>query len=202
MSDSTIDAKRDVLVTASSTIAVEAITIAAAITAGSGDPTQTPEKGTFTISGAGAGSGNSITNTVEASISNAKDADPTKWGILADGGVYVHATDKSSIKADAGGFALALTLSTSGKFKSVAIGLAAAENRITNSVDAFVRNSTVKASGALHDIAADGVRVEVVGTPTIQAPTIAGALAATGAGTGAGSGNYITQNARGRTRRR
>ena len=68
---------------------------------------------------------------------------------MAGGGVLVHATDTSSIVADAGGFAFALILSTAGKFKSVAIGLAAAENRITNSVDAFMRNSTVKASGAL-----------------------------------------------------
>src|SRR5262249_21344944 len=42
----------------------------------------------------------------------------------------------------------------------------------------------------------DGVRVEAVGTPTIKALTIAGALAANATGTGAGSGNFVTENAR------
>ena len=112
--------------------------------------------------------------------------------------MFVRATDTSTITADAGGFAVALILSTSGKFTSVAIGLAAALNTITNSVDAFIAGSTVKASGTLASpFASDGVHVEAVGTPTIKALTIAGAVAANGSLTGAGSGNYVTENARG-----
>src|SRR5262249_30084807 len=144
---STINSAGRVLGTADSTISVEAVTIAAAITAGSGHSCQTPEKGTSTVSGAGAGSGNSITKTVEASITHATTTG--SFGILAAKGVEVRATDTSTITADAGGFAIALILSTSGKFVSVAIGLAAAQNTITNSVDAFITGSTVDASGKL-----------------------------------------------------
>src|SRR4029078_9291833 len=116
------------------------------------------------ISGAGAGSGNSITNTVEASITNATKTG--RFGIIAAKGVEVRATDTSTITADAGGFAISLILSTSGKFFSVSIGLAAAHNTITNRLDAFITGSTVKASGKLAaPFDTDGVRVEAVGTP-------------------------------------
>ncbi len=177
-SGSEISASRDVIVTASSTISVEAVTIAAAA-AGSGDQTLVPEKGNFTFSGAGAGSGNAITSTVEASITNATDADPTKWGINAGGGVDVRATDTSTSRQTP---AASRSRSSSARAASSRPSRSASRPRRTRSRTASTRSSATRRSrrpGKLQAISTDGIRVEAVGTPQIQALTIAGAVAAT-----------------------
>ena len=183
---STISSAADVVVEATSTTHIEAVTIAGALTGGGGGPSA----GTvIAISAAGAGSGNDVSNVIEAAI---RDAIATPGpAIVAAGGVRVSAIDDSTITADAGGFAIALVWSAQGSFFSLAIGLSAAKNDIANTITATIANSTVRAGGRLDAGSSfDGVVVEATSTATIDALTIAGSAASL-AGSGAGSGNDI-----------
>ena len=193
---SSADAGGDVVVHALANTRLEAFTIAFAVSAGAGGGTSQGEIN-IDISGAGSGSGNSITTTVNASIVNATRSDEP--GIQAGGGVHVHAQDTSTIMADAGAFAFTARFETQAEAFAGAVGLSAARNNITSTVDAAITNSTVFAAGALsaRDTATDAtgaIVVEAISQPTIDALTIAGAgTLGQGAGAGAGSGNYIVQ---------
>ena len=208
---SSVDAEQgDVTVMAYSAPAIIARTIAGALTV---DNTATGSGNkSISIAAAGAGSGNSITTNVSASIEQGSHV------TSEHGGTRVRAVDGSTISADAGGFAVSITVAKASKqFLNLAIGLSAAVNTVENTVGASVSASTVIAGGALGKLDALGLSlpvspnaIEVVsltgpsprGPPdceppagqsvcaTIEAVTIAGA-GASGAGAGAGSGNYI-----------
>ena len=104
------------------------------------------------------------------------------------GGMSIYAT--SQITADAGGLSIALKLGESDGL-SISVGIGAAVNHITNTIQAFVADSTV--AGTL------GVDIAATSTATIDAFTLGGAIDAnigegTGfdlTGAGAGSGNTI-----------
>ena len=133
------------------------------------------------FAGAGAGTHNTVTNTVEAYISNGSEV-----GSATDplGSVTLSAADSTEIIADAGGAALALGDDAS----AVSIGASVAINTVTASVRAEVEDSNVTAGS---------VQISAVGMPVIDALTIAGSFSGSNdsvafGGAGSGSGNYIT----------
>ena len=132
----------------------------------------------------GAGSRNVIDDTVDAIVDGGT--------VTASGAVAVSATDAAAIRADGGGFALAVALSESGDFNaSGSFGAAVAINQITNEVYATIRG------GAIDQAAS--VAVTATSDEQIDALTLGGALSATltqgsaftFAGAGSGSGNQI-----------
>ncbi len=114
------------------------------------------------IGAAGAGSGNTVTNTVQAYIEGDSSVTTTK-----SGDVIVSASDTSGIQAIAGGLGIGLGVGTVGGGGS--LGVAAANNYISNDVYAFVDGSTVNAMG--------GVSVTATEKATIFTITVGGALA-------------------------
>ncbi|MDK9703142.1 MAG: DUF4347 domain-containing protein [Sulfuritalea sp.] len=150
--------------------------------------------GGFGGSGAGSGSGNTVGNTVAAYISNSIG---TGKGVSTGGGaVKLTANDSTTINAVAGALAFA-GAGGAGGGAAVAIGVAAATNNITNSVSAYVDNSSVSAATQNIELAANE-------TASIGATTIGGTLAGSGgagggvsvAAAGAGSGNTIANTVR------
>ncbi len=95
---------------------------------------------------------NSITTTIDAYVSNSQK-------IEATGSILVSATDSSSIGALAGGAAGA------GK---VAIGAAVSTNDISNTIEAYVKRSTVESTGS-------GFEVSATSTSKIDSLTVGGA---------------------------
>ncbi|MFO0928938.1 MAG: hypothetical protein U0736_18270 [Gemmataceae bacterium] len=182
---SSVIAAGDVLVTANSSPKIRALTIGAA-----GGVTISGGQGfSAAFAGAGSGSGNQVANTVQALIVGST-VDST------GGQLRVTATDASVIYADAGAFAVALSLAQQGAASvNLAVGASAAANQVTNVARAAVLAfSTVSAAG--------DVTVAALSTSRIDTLTIAGALSATiagggsaatinFAGAGAGSGNQI-----------
>ncbi|MFN8197169.1 MAG: hypothetical protein U0R72_02430 [Nakamurella multipartita] len=150
---------------------IDALTVTGTLAAGNGGPNAAA---TVTIAGAGAGSRNTIDADTRAAVTDST--------VRTAGAVTIRASTAGRVTADAGGFAVALALSTAGKPPvSVAAGLSAAVNQITGDTTAEFTGSTVTASG---------VTVQAVATTTIAALTIGGA-AGSAAGSGAGSGNTI-----------
>ncbi|MBL8483077.1 MAG: hypothetical protein JNJ60_12835, partial [Rhodocyclaceae bacterium] len=177
--DSSVDAA-SVALDASSAQQINALTLAgsAAVSTGGDD----------VFSGAGSGSGNDIDATIEALI------DPST--VTTTGDVSVHASDNSSIDADAGTAALAVTTGgqNSSKASAVSVGAAAARNDVNTYTRAAIEHSTVTAGG--------NVDVQATSTTHIDALTFgfAGSLANSQggsnalAGAGSGSGNFITKS--------
>ena len=168
-----ITATGSVTVKTTATPTIKAFTIAGAIAAGTGGNNASTQ---LTLTGAGAGSKNTIGGSNTASISAGT--------VVAGGAVTVSANDTSYVQADAGGFAIALVKSTSGNFFSLALGLSVAINSITRTLDASIDPSSVTAAGT------GGVVVEAINSATISALSMGGA-ASSDAGSGAGSQNTI-----------
>ena len=137
------------------------------------------------VSGAGAESINAVASTVEALVSSS--------AILADGTVTVTASDTSLIDAIAGSAGLA-GAGGAGAGVGVGFGISVADNRIGNvTIDGAARQNTVTAkilNSTVGSVArpSGAVLVEATATSTIDAWTVAGALAgAGGAGGGVGA---------------
>jgi hypothetical protein len=137
-------------------------------------------------SGAGAGVGNTISNAIDASITN----NSVVVEHVDDGaGVTVSAIDAAEIIADAGGVGLAASFG-SGLGINLSIGVAISDNDIHNTVSAVIDNSIVTAS--------DAVRVNASEAAAIKAFAIgfagAGGVSSTGGLvlSGAGAGTYNT----------
>ena len=145
---------------------------------------------------AGAGSGNVINDTVSAYAQGGPNTAAKPVGLQATGPLSVTATNTPAITADAGGFGIALNLSTkSGQTTATAsVGVGVAINNVTANTTAAVRDLTANANGA---------SVVATSGSTINALTIAGAVSAAlsqgpafgFAGAGAGSGNTVVANA-------
>ena len=91
------------------------------------------EKTGFAFSGAGAGSGNTIRNTIEAAIKNGSTVTTT-----GTGEVSLSAMDASTIIADAGGVAIAVGASGQETGGAVSIGVSIADNVIENQAKAYI----------------------------------------------------------------
>ena len=118
-----ITAAGAVTVKTTATPTIKAITIAGALdvtNAKGGNAASTQ----MSLAGAGAGSRNTITGSNTASISAATVTVGT-----AGGSVTVSANDTPTVYADAGGFAIAIAISSTGKFSTLALGLSAAVTR-------------------------------------------------------------------------
>ena len=160
---------------------VEALTIAGAV-AGSNDD--------VAFGGAGSGSGNYVSSTIEAVIVDSTVT--TTAGNLA-----LHATDGSIINADAGSGAVAVTVGGDSTQSSVAAGAAAAYNEVRTTARAAI----IDTDDVVQLVAVAGAAsLEARSTANIDAFTFgfAGALSAGGsdtaigiAGAGSGSGNSI-----------
>src|SRR5262249_30646782 len=118
-----------VSVTASTTALIDVVTygIAGALSAGS--------SGGFGIAAAGSISLNSIHNTTDARI--------TGSAVNTTGPVTVHATDSSTITADAGGASTAIGSGGSAPTGTGAAAASVSINSVSNTVNAVVDSSTL-----------------------------------------------------------
>lgn len=163
-------------VLAQTDLVIRALTVTGTLAAGTGG---SQPSSTVTIAGAGAGSRNTIDGTTRAALTGST--------VRTAGTVRVRAATLGEVNADAGGFAISLTVPATGQQPvSVAAGLSAAVNHITGRTVAELTGD---------DITATGVTVQAVSTTTITALTIGGALGSA-AGSGAGSGNTIATELR------
>jgi hypothetical protein len=148
----------NISVLADSAAEIDALAFAGALSVAQGQTA-------LSLSGAGTGSYNTIANTVDASILNGADVD-------ALGNISLSATDSSTITSDSGAVAVALAFGSKNAI-AAAIGISIANNDINNQIQA-----TITGSGTTVDAATGGVDLTATSTATIDALTIAGALAA------------------------
>jgi len=176
----TVTSAGDVVLSATSTAVIDALTIAGGGSFAGG------KGGGVAISGAGSGSGNTIDNTVEATICSGSTVE-TPGG----GAVKLTAVDNSTITADAGGVGVAIAGGQGGGV-SVSVGVSVADNDIGNDVQAVVDAATIVSGGE--------VELAATSTATINAVTFGGAVAiAGGAGggiSGAGAGAHAINEIR------
>ncbi len=166
-----------VSLSATETATIEALTLGGAIGGGA-----TGGVG-VEIGGAGAGSGNTIGDTVEAYIQDGSTVSSMT------GDIALEASNKPSITANAGGIGIGVGIGgTVGIAASLGVSFAA--NIEKDTVKAYIRNSQVTATGNLGLTATERA--------TIQALTIGGTVAVGGGSTGAGgvaiagAGSYNT----------
>ena len=149
------------------------------------------------LSGAGSGAYNTIDNTIAAYIQDCTG----NYSVHANGGGHsLNASDDNSVRADSGGYAIAIAASAEGRFNGgAAIGASESNNAVGqgsgDSVEAYIDNSTVTA--------ASNVTIKATTTVKIDASAIGGSLSAAGsgdtglsgalAGAGAGTVNTLTQ---------
>ena len=155
-----IDNGNNVSVAATEQATISTLTIGGAVSAGSGGVIGAG------VGFAGAGSGNTIGNNVEASVRDGATVTTT-----GSGGVSVEAQDTPTIDAIAG--ALGLTVGNLGLIGfGLSAGNAYASNSITDHVLAYVDQATIGSAG--------GVTVSASETATITSLTIGAAVAAGG----------------------
>jgi hypothetical protein len=167
---STVDDAGSVSVTANSTAAISAITVAGSLAGAFG--------GNITgvgIAFAGAISINHIHNEIHALVTGNSTISDT-------GAVVISATDASAIIADGGGFAIAIAGAADGIAIGVGVGASVAINDIGNDVLAGVENSRL--------LGVRGLSVTASSQSSIDALSLmgAGALAISGVGAGALAG--------------
>jgi hypothetical protein len=177
--DSTVTSGGNVALLAASTPTIYALTIGGAVAVGSSN-----QKTGFAFSGAGAGSGNTIRNTIEAAIKNGSTVTTT-----GTGAVLLTATDASTIVADAGGVGIAVGASSQGTGGSLSVGVSIADNLIENKAKAYIDGSTVTAAGNIELTAVSAAKIDAL---TIAGAVGVGASATKGgyAGAGAGAASY------------
>ncbi len=169
MKDSSIDASGALTQTATSSQTINATVIAASVAIAVG-------AGGAAGSGAGASTENHVNDQVRAYI-DGSGAD----GITATG-VTQTATDSSSITVLTGAASLAGTVGFAGGLAaSIAIGVALAENYISNDVEAFIANATVTTT-------VGAVALTATETATIDSTAFAASLAVGITSFGAGIG--------------
>ena len=137
------------------------------------------------FSGAGAGSGNTIDNTIQAYVEDCTGMQPESLSVLA--------TDHSVITATAVAVAMSVALAdVFGLATAISMGGSATVNQINNDVEAFVDDSTLTPVGP--------VKIESVESSSITAVSVGAAFAASntsigisaaGAGAGAVATNTI-----------
>ena len=156
------------------------------------------------LTGALAGAGSGATNTIDTRVSaHISESGGSKKVASNAGSVTLTANDESSIRADAGGFAVALSLSGSSGTGGGAgsVGAAISRNIIGTAEDrhwvkAYIESSDVEA-------AAGGVTLSATASTVIDALAMGGSLSGAGssgsgatgalAGAGAGATNDVIQ---------
>ncbi len=166
-----------------------AVTVAGGVAVGVG------EDAGLAFALAGAGSSNTIDNTVTASITNSTGAgaNGTQLGVSTQNGgaVSLSATDNSDILADGGGTSVAVGVPTDpiSLGASIAIGAGYATNSITNVTKAFIDDSTVASAGKVTITATSNATI--ASTAFGVALSVAGGLVA-GSAAGSGAASYNT----------
>ena len=155
-----VTAATGVTLSATEMATITALTIGGAIAAGVGGGAGVG------VGGAGAGSANTVKDTVEAVITNGSTV------LTTGGNVGLTATDTAMITANGGGVGIALGVGVVGVGVSAGVGYA--NNDIEDQVRAFIDGSSVTAAGA--------VNVSATEKATIQSFTIGGAVSAAGGG--------------------
>ncbi len=163
---------------------------------GSGSNSTTNTGFAGALAGAGSGASNTIDNAIAAYINNCTNSD---YVHANDGALSLTASDATSVRADSGGYAIALAASKggSGGQGAGAIGASESNNLIGQegngeSVEAYIENSTVTAAG--------DVTIMATSTATIDALAIGGAGSGSGTG-GTGLSGQLVGAARGRSTR-
>jgi hypothetical protein len=189
---STILAGDGVALHAASTSDIISVTIAGAAGGAGGSSVG------LMFSGAGSGSDNRVDNTIKSYISDFTNADQTITRSTVEtsnhGMVSLTALDNSGILAVAGSLSFSLTGGGVGGV-TVTVGASAANNWITNTVQSYIKNSTVGTSA----YPAGDVLLSASSNSSILSITVAGAGGGAGggvggivgSGAGSGSGNYV-----------
>jgi hypothetical protein len=184
---STVSSGGGVLVAATETATIAALTIGGAVAVGASGGGGSG----VGVAAAGAGSGNTVKNRVRAYLSRTKGG--ATRVTAGNGNVNVTALDTSTVTANGGGVGVGIGVASAGNGVGVTVGISAAANDVENDVWAYIDNATVSAT-------AGNVAVSAKETATIKALTIGGAVAvgASGGGNGvgiggagAGSGNTV-----------
>ena len=178
ITDATVSGAGGVVMNATEGAQIEALTVAGTFSVATGS------SGAVGFGGAGAGSGNTIDNTVSSTIVGGS---MVSTGMA--GAVQVTASDTAGITANAGSFAGSVALSEGAL--GGAVGAAAAVNTIGDTVEAYVDHSNVTSGGA--------VKIDASADDSIFTIAVGVALAVSGgeggglgfAGAGSGSGNTI-----------
>ena len=132
------------------------------------------------LAGTGAGAGNEINSTIEAAVRN-------QAKVTGRQGVTITAKDKSQIKADTVGAAIAAAGSLKGAGVSVAISVSIAENTVDNAVLAYIDSAEVSAPAGKLALSALS-ESEITGLSLAASVSVAAAGNAGGALSGGGAG--------------
>ena len=159
---------------------VDSLSIAGALSARQGQGGTTGSLGA-----AGAGSQNSVANTVTANITDSTVTANTD-------GITIRATDSTDVNADAGGFAIAAALGSGRTTLSGAIGIGIALNDIDNTATAAITESMVTAEGTITvDANTDAAKIDALTIAATVGVAGGSGLSATLSGAGAGTENDI-----------
>jgi hypothetical protein len=181
ISGSTVTAAGDVVLTAIGNPTITSYTVA-----GAGDFSGGASGASIGIAGAGAGSSNTITATVQALVEDSAAVTTTHGG-----DVNLSATNGANIVAGAGGIALAGAVGGSTGV-AVSVGAALALNDLAITTAANIQGATVHSAGDVGLLATDNSKITAV------AVGVAGSLASGSevgvaiGGAGSGVGNAIT----------
>ncbi|WP_157369663.1 beta strand repeat-containing protein, partial [Zavarzinella formosa] len=182
--NSNVTAASDVRLTSQSTSKIDTLSIAGALSAtiaGSGGGVGA------NFVGAGTGSANDIANTIDASITGGTT-------MAQQGKLAIGASDDSTIHADAGAVAVALSIASQNRVGvQGSVGASIGVNDISNATTATAANASIQANGdvsltADEDAAIDAVTI--AGAGSVAAGT--GTVGVSFAGAGAGSANQIS----------
>jgi hypothetical protein len=172
--DSDIESAGSIILSATSTSIIEALTLAGAGAVGSSG-----SGGGYALSGAGAYSDNTITSVVEAYILDSEPtiAEPNQY-ILAQDSIMISATDTSVIDAQTYGFTIAVGASKgSGRGGALSVGVSLAYNTIDTDIRAFAENSKLVTTSG-------NVEISATGSSSIEATSVAASVAAGYSGSG------------------
>ncbi|MEO8493909.1 MAG: hypothetical protein ABI614_02485, partial [Planctomycetota bacterium] len=178
--NATVNAAGDVSLTANGSPTIESITVAGAGDFGSGGTS-------IGIAGAGAGSSNTITSTVQATIDDDAAVTTTHGG-----DVNLSAMNTASIEAVAGGLALAGAIGGESGI-AVSVGAALALNDISSVVtEAYIAGATVDSAGNVALLATDSSTITAVAIGVAGSLATGSDLAVAIGGAGSGVGNQVT----------
>ncbi len=181
--DSTVSAASAVSLAANETASIVAISYGGTVSAAGGG------EGGVSVGVAGADSSNSIADKVQAYINNSNGDNSVK---ASNGSITLKASDSPTINAYGGGLAIA-GAGGGAAGVGVTVGFSAATNSVQDTVQAFIADSTVTATG-------NAIALTATDTANVVAYTVGGAVSGAGGGAagvgvgaaGAGSGNTIT----------
>ena len=187
--DSAAIAGGDILISADSTMTVQAFALGLAVSGSSSSGSGM--SGVF--AGAGSGASNTVSGAVEAAIV-AADASESQSVQACTGSITLAAADQSVIRADAGGVAIAVAASGgAANSASLAFGASVALNEVSVTVRALGDDSVIEAQG---DVTVSALSTTQIGAVTLAgsgsvASGSGGSIGAAIAGAGAASANSI-----------